>query len=171
MQKGEHESLHFLLLHTVRDRKREDAPGALIDSGDLIGFISQDVGPRKEAPTGRRPPPPTPIPTLLKEKACVIVFPPSSVSLSDGSCGIISNPRSLNNSSRAIYTQMESPLKSPPVSLSDAQTDRQRGREQRRETVLQRVEQERDRMKRRQERCRKSVRKKCKDEQSRSDSV
>ncbi|CAG01417.1 unnamed protein product [Tetraodon nigroviridis] len=38
----------------------------------------------------------------------------------DGSCGIISNLRSLNNSSRAIYTQMESPLKSPPVSLSDA---------------------------------------------------
>lgn len=121
MQKGEHESLHFLLLHTVRGRKREDAPGAPIDSGDLIGFISQDVGPREEAPRGRRSPPTTtPIPTLLKEKACVIVFPPSSVSLSDGSCGIISNPRSLNNSSRAIYTQMESPLKSPPVSLSDA---------------------------------------------------
>lgn len=119
MQKGEHESLHFLLWHAVRGRKREDAPGALIDSGDLIGFISQDVGPREEAPRGRRVPP-TPIPTLLKEKACVIVFPPSSVSLSDGSCGIISNPRSLNNSSRAIYTQMESPLKSPPVSLSDA---------------------------------------------------
>lgn len=122
MQKGEHESLHFLLLHTVRGRKREDAPGAPIDSGDLIGFISQDVGPREEAPRGRgvSPPPPIPIPTLLKEKACVIVFPPSSVSLSDGSCGIISNPRSLNNSSRAIYTQMESPLKSPPVRLSDA---------------------------------------------------
>lgn len=122
MQKGEHESLHFLLLHTVQGRKREDAPGAPIDSGDLIGFISQDVGPLEEAPRGRRSPPPptTPIPTLLKEKACVIVFPPSSVSLSDGSCGIISNPRSLNNSSRAIYTQMESPLKSPPVSLSDA---------------------------------------------------
>lgn len=119
MQKGEHESLHFLLLHTVRGRKREDAPGAPIDSGDLIGFISQDVGPREEAPRGRRVPP-IPIPTLLKEKACVIVFPPSSVSLSDGSCGIISNPRSLNNSSRAIYTQMESPLKSPPVRLSDA---------------------------------------------------
>lgn len=122
MQKGEHESLHFLLLHTVRGRKREDAPGAPIDSGDLIGFISQDVGPREEAPRGRGvpPSPPIPIPTLLKEKACVIVFPPSSVSLSDGSCGIISNPRSLNNSSRAIYTQMESPLKSPPVRLSDA---------------------------------------------------
>lgn len=119
-QKGEHESLHFLLLCTIRGRKREDAPRAPIDSGDLIGFISQDVGPRKEAPRSRRSPPPTSVPALLKEKACVIVFPPSSVSLSDGSCGIISNLRSLNNSSRAIYTQMESPLKSPPVSLSDA---------------------------------------------------
>ncbi|KAJ4927237.1 hypothetical protein JOQ06_014972, partial [Pogonophryne albipinna] len=68
-QEGEHESLHFLLLHGVRGRKREDAPGAPIDSGDLIGFISQDVGPREEAPRGRRVPP-TPIPTLLKEKAC-----------------------------------------------------------------------------------------------------
>lgn len=58
MQKGEHESLHFLLLHTVRGRKREDAPGAPIDSGDLIGFISQDVGPREEAPRGRRSAPP-----------------------------------------------------------------------------------------------------------------
>lgn len=127
MQKGEHESLHFLLLPTVRGRKERTPRGAPIDSRDLIGFISQDVGPRKEAPRGHQVPstPPHsplrhPIPCFLKEKACVIVFPPSSVSLSDGSCGIISNPRSLNNSSRAIYTQMESPLKSPPVRLSDA---------------------------------------------------
>lgn len=123
MQWGEHESLHFLLPRGVRGRKREDASGAPTDSRDLIGFISQDVGPHEEAPRGQ-PLPPTPIPTILKEKAFVIVFPPSSVSLSDGSYGIISNPRSLNNSSRAIYTQMESPLKSPPVRLSDAQTDK-----------------------------------------------
>lgn len=61
-QKGEHESLHFLLLCTIRGRKREDAPRAPIDSGDLIGFISQDVGPRKEAPRSRRSPPPPPFP-------------------------------------------------------------------------------------------------------------
>lgn len=57
IQKEEHESLHFLLVHAIRGRKREDAPGALIDSGDLIGFISQDVGPREEAPSSRRSPP------------------------------------------------------------------------------------------------------------------
>lgn len=58
MQWGEHESLHFLLPRGVQGRKREDAPGAPTDSRDLIGFISQDVGPQEEAPRGQRAPTP-----------------------------------------------------------------------------------------------------------------
>ncbi len=70
-----------------------------IDSTNLIGFISQDGKPVRGfcgifvcTPLHPSPSPPQEIP-------CVIVFPLSSMSLSDGSRGIISNPGSLNNSS------------------------------------------------------------------------
>lgn len=65
-----------------REEEEDELPsscGAPIDSRDLIGFISRDVGPREEAPRGRPCPPPTLPPALPSHRRPP---PPSSSSTS-----------------------------------------------------------------------------------------